>query len=152
MSGGSLGVLQGVLESIPVVGTHLMLWVFGGDVPGQHIIPRLFWVHALLPVVMAGLFVLRPPGSPDDDASIEVRPLSPAELFVEVIRSTFHEEIDDEKRLVRHFASARHVSSAVSGYALRYPRGYEHLPALRAAIVETIGETDEIFNTTRNRP
>jgi ubiquinol-cytochrome c reductase cytochrome b subunit len=60
MSGGSLGVLQGVLESIPVVGTHLMLWVFGGDVPGQHIIPRLFWVHALLPVVMAGLFVLRP--------------------------------------------------------------------------------------------
>ncbi|HEY7361654.1 MAG TPA: cytochrome b N-terminal domain-containing protein, partial [Streptosporangiaceae bacterium] len=59
MSGGSLGVLQGVLESIPVVGTHLMLWVFGGDVPGQHIIPRLFWVHALLPVAMAGLFVLR---------------------------------------------------------------------------------------------
>jgi ubiquinol-cytochrome c reductase cytochrome b subunit len=59
MSGGSLAVLQGVLESIPVAGTHLMLWVFGGDVPGQHIIPRLFWVHALLPVVMAGLFALR---------------------------------------------------------------------------------------------
>ena len=59
MSGGSLGVLQGVLESIPVVGTHLMLWVFGGDVPGHHIIPRLFWVHVLLPVAMAGLFVLR---------------------------------------------------------------------------------------------
>ena len=59
MSGGSLGVLQGVLESVPVVGTHLMLWVFGGDVPGHHIIPRLFWVHVLLPVAMAGLFVLR---------------------------------------------------------------------------------------------
>ena len=59
MSGGSLGVLQGVLESIPVVGTHLMLWVFGGDVPGHHIISRLFWVHVVLPVAMAGLFVLR---------------------------------------------------------------------------------------------
>ena len=59
MSGGSLGVLQAVLESIPVVGTRLMLWVFGGDVPGHDIIPRLFWVHALLPVAMAGLFALR---------------------------------------------------------------------------------------------
>ena len=59
MSGGSLGVLQAVLESIPVVGTHLMLWVFGGDVPGHDIIPRLFWTHALLPVAMAGLFILR---------------------------------------------------------------------------------------------
>ena len=59
MSGGSLDVLQGVLESIPVVGTHLMLWVFGGDVPGHHIISRLFWVHVVLPVAMAGLFVLR---------------------------------------------------------------------------------------------
>ena len=59
MSGGGLGILQGVLESIPVVGTHLMLWVFGGDVPGHRIISRLFWVHALLPVAMAGLFAVR---------------------------------------------------------------------------------------------
>jgi ubiquinol-cytochrome c reductase cytochrome b subunit len=59
MSGGSLGVLQGVLESIPVVGGHLMLWVFGGDVPGHRIIPRVFWVHVLLPVAMASLFVLQ---------------------------------------------------------------------------------------------
>ena len=58
MSGGSLGVLQGVLESIPLAGTHLMLWVFGGAVPGHRIIPRLYWLHVLLPVAMAGLFVL----------------------------------------------------------------------------------------------
>jgi hypothetical protein len=85
------------------------------------------------------LFVLAR-GSPGEDDSIDVRPLSPAELFVEVVRSTFHEEIDDEERLVRHFASARHVSSAVRGYALRYPRGYEHLPALRDAIVAKVAE------------
>ena len=58
-SGGSLELLQGVLESIPLAGGHLTLWVFGGDVPGHHIIPRLYWVHVLLPVAMAGLFVLR---------------------------------------------------------------------------------------------
>jgi ubiquinol-cytochrome c reductase cytochrome b subunit len=57
LSGGSLALLQGVLQSIPVIGTHLTLWVFGGSVPGRQIIPRLYWVHALLvPAAMAGLF------------------------------------------------------------------------------------------------
>jgi ubiquinol-cytochrome c reductase cytochrome b subunit len=60
LSGGSLGVLQSVLQSIPVAGTHLMLWLFGGGVPGHAIIGRLYWLHVLvLPVAMAGLFALR---------------------------------------------------------------------------------------------
>ena len=59
LSSGSLDVLQGVLESIPVVGTHLMLGVFGGAAPGHRIIPRLYWLHVLLPAAMVGLFVLR---------------------------------------------------------------------------------------------
>jgi quinol---cytochrome-c reductase cytochrome b subunit len=59
LSGGSLSLLQAVLQSIPVVGTHLMLWVFGGGVPGQQIIPRMYWLHFLvLPTVMIGLLVL----------------------------------------------------------------------------------------------
>ncbi|MGH3393186.1 MAG: cytochrome b [Streptosporangiaceae bacterium] len=59
MSSGSLELLQGVLESVPLVGGHLALWVFGGGIPGRHIIARLYWVHVLLPVAMAGLLVLR---------------------------------------------------------------------------------------------
>ena len=35
MSGGSPRVLQGVLEAIPLAGTHLMRWVFGSAVPGH---------------------------------------------------------------------------------------------------------------------
>jgi ubiquinol-cytochrome c reductase cytochrome b subunit len=59
LSGGSLSLLQAVLQSIPVVGTHLMLWMFGGAVPGHQIIPRFYWLHLLvLPVVMIGLLVL----------------------------------------------------------------------------------------------
>jgi ubiquinol-cytochrome c reductase cytochrome b subunit len=58
LSGGSLSLLQAVLQSIPVVGTHLMLWVFGGAVPGHQIIPRLYWLHlVVLPAVMIGLLV-----------------------------------------------------------------------------------------------
>src|SRR5215831_5605796 len=59
LSGGGLGLLQGVLQSIPVAGTHLTLWLFGGEVPGHQIIARLYWVHVLLvPAAMAGLFAL----------------------------------------------------------------------------------------------
>src|SRR5215831_16423035 len=61
LSGGGLALLQGVLQSIPVAGTHLTLWLFGGDVPGHQIIARLYWVHVLLvPAAMAGLFALAP--------------------------------------------------------------------------------------------
>lgn len=60
LSGGGLGLLQGVVQSIPVAGTRLMLWLFGGGVPGHRIIPLLYWVHVLiLPVAMAGLFALQ---------------------------------------------------------------------------------------------
>ena len=59
MSGGSPGVLQGVLESIPLAGTHLMPWVFDGAVPGHRITPRLYRLHVLLPPAMAGLLALR---------------------------------------------------------------------------------------------
>ncbi len=59
LSGGSLSLLQAVLQAIPVVGTHLMLWVFGGAVPGQVIIPRFYWLHfVVLPLVMIGLLIL----------------------------------------------------------------------------------------------
>ncbi len=57
LSGGSLGVLEGVTLSIPVIGTHLMVWIFGGDFPGHVIIARAYWLHvAVLPVVMIVLF------------------------------------------------------------------------------------------------
>ncbi len=60
LSGGSLELLQGVLQSIPVVGTHLTLGLFGGEVPGHQIIPRLYWLHVLLlPAAIAGLFAFR---------------------------------------------------------------------------------------------
>src|SRR6185437_7348774 len=63
MSGGSLGVLEGVTLSIPIIGTHLMAWIFGGDFPGHVIIARAYWLHvAVLPVVMIALFALLVPG------------------------------------------------------------------------------------------
>jgi quinol-cytochrome oxidoreductase complex cytochrome b subunit len=48
LSGTGLRILEGVILSIPVVGTYLTMFLFGGEFPGQELIPRLFTIHVLL--------------------------------------------------------------------------------------------------------
>jgi ubiquinol-cytochrome c reductase cytochrome b subunit len=64
LSGGSLSVITGVLQSVPLIGTRLVAWIFGGAPPGQVIIGRAYWVHILiLPALTGALLLLsfRPP-------------------------------------------------------------------------------------------
>ncbi|PZH14586.1 ubiquinol-cytochrome c reductase cytochrome b subunit [Streptomyces sp. NTH33] len=48
LSGTGLRTAQGIMLSIPVVGTYLQFLVFGGQFPGHEIIPRLYVFHILL--------------------------------------------------------------------------------------------------------
>jgi len=48
LSGTGLRITHGVLQSIPVVGTYLAYFLFGGPFPGDDIIPRLYVIHVLL--------------------------------------------------------------------------------------------------------
>jgi ubiquinol-cytochrome c reductase cytochrome b subunit len=48
LSGTGLRILEGVLLSIPVIGTYLSFFLFGGQFPGNLIIPRLYIIHVLL--------------------------------------------------------------------------------------------------------
>ena len=48
LSGTGLRILEGVLLSIPIVGTYVTFFVFGGQFPGQDIVPRMYVVHILL--------------------------------------------------------------------------------------------------------
>ncbi|MFA1548213.1 cytochrome bc1 complex cytochrome b subunit [Actinomadura chokoriensis] len=49
LSGTGLRIAQGIMLSIPVVGTYVSLWAFGGEFPAsEDFIPRLFTVHILL--------------------------------------------------------------------------------------------------------
>jgi ubiquinol-cytochrome c reductase cytochrome b subunit len=48
LSGTGLRTAQGIMLSIPVVGTYLQFLVFGGEFPGHEIIPRLYVFHILL--------------------------------------------------------------------------------------------------------
>ena len=56
LSGTGIRILEGVLLSVPVVGTYLTVFLFGGPYPGHDIIPRLYIIHVLLiPGLLAGL-------------------------------------------------------------------------------------------------
>ncbi|MBH5334451.1 cytochrome bc complex cytochrome b subunit [Streptomyces pactum] len=58
LSGTGIRFMQGVLLSIPLVGTYLSMFLFGGEFPGTDIIPRFYSIHILLlPGIMLGLVV-----------------------------------------------------------------------------------------------
>jgi ubiquinol-cytochrome c reductase cytochrome b subunit len=48
LSGTGIRILEGVLLGVPVVGTYLAFFLFGGPFPGNDIIPRLYIIHVLL--------------------------------------------------------------------------------------------------------
>jgi ubiquinol-cytochrome c reductase cytochrome b subunit len=48
LSGTGARIAEGIMESIPVVGTYVVFFVFGGQYPGQDFIPRLYIAHVLL--------------------------------------------------------------------------------------------------------
>jgi ubiquinol-cytochrome c reductase cytochrome b subunit len=48
LSGTGIRIAYSVMESIPVVGSYVAYFLFGGDYPGQDFIPRLFVIHVLL--------------------------------------------------------------------------------------------------------
>ncbi|MGY1438955.1 cytochrome bc1 complex cytochrome b subunit [Streptomyces reniochalinae] len=59
LSGTGLRIAEGVMLSIPVVGTYLALFVFGGQFPGHEIIERLYPLHILLlPGLLIALVVV----------------------------------------------------------------------------------------------
>ncbi|MHB1988773.1 MAG: cytochrome bc1 complex cytochrome b subunit [Acidimicrobiales bacterium] len=54
VSGTGIRIAFSILESLPVVGSYLATFLFGGNFPGTSIIPRFFILHVLiLPAVIA---------------------------------------------------------------------------------------------------
>jgi ubiquinol-cytochrome c reductase cytochrome b subunit len=48
LSGNGLRIIDGVTKAIPVVGTYISFFLFGGEFPGTMIIGRLYVLHILL--------------------------------------------------------------------------------------------------------
>ncbi|WP_136611661.1 cytochrome b [Sinomonas albida] len=59
LSGNGLRIIDGVIKSIPVIGTWISFFLFGGEFPGNAIIGRLYVLHILLiPAMILGLVAL----------------------------------------------------------------------------------------------
>src|SRR3954465_1229889 len=48
LSGTGIRAADGFVKATPVVGTYMSFFLFGGEFPGESIIPRLYIVHVLL--------------------------------------------------------------------------------------------------------
>lgn len=56
LSGTGLRFVDGLIRSIPFVGSYVEFFLFGGEFPGDVIIPRLYMAHILLiPALLLGL-------------------------------------------------------------------------------------------------
>ncbi|MFE2284999.1 cytochrome bc complex cytochrome b subunit [Streptomyces sp. NPDC059443] len=58
LSGTGVRFMEGAMLSVPVVGTYLSFFLFGGEFPGGDFVSRFYSVHILLlPGIMMGLLV-----------------------------------------------------------------------------------------------
>jgi ubiquinol-cytochrome c reductase cytochrome b subunit len=58
LSGTGIRFMEGAILSVPVVGTYISFFLYGGEFPGTEIIPRFYSIHVLLlPGIMLGLLV-----------------------------------------------------------------------------------------------
>jgi ubiquinol-cytochrome c reductase cytochrome b subunit len=48
LSGTGLRIAEGIMLSVPIIGTYLTYFLFGGSYPGMSIIPRLYIAHVFL--------------------------------------------------------------------------------------------------------
>jgi ubiquinol-cytochrome c reductase cytochrome b subunit len=55
LSGTGLRITQGMIQASPVIGTYMNFFIFGGEFPGDDMVPRFFIVHVLL---IPGLILL----------------------------------------------------------------------------------------------
>jgi len=59
LSGTGLRIASGITLSVPVIGTWTQWWLFGGEFPGNEIIPRFYIFHVLLlPGVLLALIAV----------------------------------------------------------------------------------------------
>jgi ubiquinol-cytochrome c reductase cytochrome b subunit len=54
LSGTGFRIAEGVLLALPVVGTYISFFLFGGQFPGEDLIPRIYTLHVL---VVPGIFL-----------------------------------------------------------------------------------------------
>lgn len=59
LSGNGLRIIDGILKSLPIVGSHISMFLFGGEFPGYSVIGRLYALHIMIvPAIILLLIVM----------------------------------------------------------------------------------------------
>ena len=125
LSGNGLRIIDGVIKSIPVIGTYISFFLFGGEFPGTMIISRLYMLHILLVpalillMIVMHLFMVvvhkhtQYPGPGRNDGNVVGYPLGPVYAakaggfffivfgVVAIMAALLHHQPDLELRPVR---------------------------------------------------
>lgn len=56
LSGNGLRIIDGMIKAVPVIGTYISFFLFGGEFPGNEVIPRLYTLHIF--IIPAMLLIL----------------------------------------------------------------------------------------------
>ena len=135
LSGTGVRAADGFMKASPVVGTYMSFFLFGGEFPGDAIIPRFYIVHVLLipglllALIAAHMLLLvyhkhtQWPGPGRTEQNVVGYPMLPG-LRRQGGRVLLH-------RLRRHRADGRpaHHQPGVEVRALRPVQGHGRLPA-----------------------
>lgn len=83
---------------------------------------------------LKAIYVLRPPWETPRGDRITIRPLSPRQAFVELLKNTFNAMVVEPARLERQFEVTARLANRIPVKSLSFPRNLARLPAVREAI------------------
>lgn len=86
-------------------------------------------------VPLRAFFILPTPDERLAADRIEVRAVGRADVFCELVKSTYVCDLDGASRLRRNFVVNSRIASVTPGFSLRYPPGIDRVPAVRDAII-----------------
>lgn len=72
--------------------------------------------------------------------NIEIEELTPAEALIGLVGHSFLLNIDDRSVMARHFERLSRMVESLPVFRLDYPRRYEQLPQVRAAVISHVSQ------------
>ncbi|MFC1500042.1 hypothetical protein ACFL6T_03365 [Candidatus Zixiibacteriota bacterium] len=119
-------ILGGDLGGVPMnpdTGKEVILLEAGMSVP------------PIKPVPVGALYILASPGDESASEGTTIKPLTPSQACVELIRNTFNTFIDDPVRLQNQFNFSTRVAERIPVKMLSYPRRLDLLPQVIEMII-----------------
>lgn len=104
-------------------------------------------VFSTTPVPLHQLYILSEP-SEADDGTITIKPMSPQEGLIELVRHTYRLDASDQIQLTREFANLSDLVTQCAIFRLTHPRNYDLLPAVQAAILSNRSAGQMLGTTT----